>query len=626
MGEPGARQAPSVAPVRPTSTGGEMTSQSPLEHAGRLHDVLVIAAVTAGATVSGLAVAIVMASAQPGDQYVVAAGGALAITVPVAVGIGLWRAGEYVRFGRLLVVWGLLNCLAVLSFSSSPLAYSAGRVGVWVVEPLGIAALLAFPLGVLHNRLERGLVIVISATCAMLFLPTAFLVEHYPEPSLWATCLDNCPENAFMLVATEPGFVDAWVRPVREAITIAVFLAVVGVFSHRFRTATPLWKRMLAPVLLVALVRGVALAGFIPLRQVDPGSVGVDVLSWIFVLSVPALALAFLIGVVRSRLLAGTALEQLALQLRRHSDERDLRDMLASVLHDPSLELAYWIPDSPGSWVNTSGEETQLRTNQPGRSVTEIYDQGRRVAAVLHDESLRAQRGLVEAAGALALAALENQRLKTQLDLSLESLRESRARIQAAADSERRRIERDLHDGAQQRLAALRIRLELAAEAVRGDPDRAAALLRELGGEVEEALDDVRALARGIFPPVLADRGLADALREAARRAPIPTTVEIHGPSRYPPKIEAAVYFCCLEALQNIAKHAGGATSASVSVDGGDVLRFDVVDDGPGFDQGSPQGSGLTNMRDRIRAVGGALTITSTRGEGTHVAGFVPLT
>ena len=167
---------------------------------------------------------------------------------------------------------------------------------------------------------------------------------------------------------------------------------------------------------------------------------------------------------------------------------------------------------------------------------------------------------------------------------SLAEIDESRGRIQAAADDERRRIERDLHDGAQQRLVALRIKLELAEELVREDPARGLPRLHLLGDEVTETLDEIRSIARGVYPSLLAERGLPEALHAAALRAPTETRVSPDGVGRYPQAVESAVYFCCLEALQNAAKHAPGASRVTVELHEDDRLRFEVSDDGEGFD------------------------------------------
>ena len=231
-------------------------------------------------------------------------------------------------------------------------------------------------------------------------------------------------------------------------------------------------------------------------------------------------------------------------------------------------------------------------------------------------------------------AGLNKQRLDGALHASLEQLRRqadelqaSRARIVAAADAERRRIERDLHDGAQQYLVAIAVKARLIQQLARTDPARGLALTQDLGRDVESALDELRTLARGIYPPMLSSGGLAEALGATCRRMAIPVRLEAQGIGRYPPELEAAVYYCCLEALQNAAKHAGDETSATLKLwEEEGALQFQVDDDGAGFDTvHGTAGAGLTNMRDRIGAVGGTLRIESAPGAGTHVHGAVPV-
>jgi signal transduction histidine kinase len=224
-------------------------------------------------------------------------------------------------------------------------------------------------------------------------------------------------------------------------------------------------------------------------------------------------------------------------------------------------------------------------------------------------EDLAAQGGLV----------LRNVRL-------LEELRASRRRIVEAQDERAKKLERDIHDGAQQQLVALTVKLRLAQGFVTKDPPKAESMLSELQDETQTALDDLRDLARGIYPPILADRGLAEALQAQARKAAVATTVEADGLGRYPAEVESAVYFCSLEALNNTAKHAS-ATAATVRLSQEDGhLRFAVSDDGAGFEVGSgPRGSGLQGMVDRVEAVGGRLKIASAPGEGTTVSGSIPV-
>ena len=231
-------------------------------------------------------------------------------------------------------------------------------------------------------------------------------------------------------------------------------------------------------------------------------------------------------------------------------------------------------------------------------------------------------------------SALRKQRLDTALHESMaqlrkqaQDLRASRARIVAAADAERRRIERDLHDGAQQYLVAIAVKAGLAQQLADREPSRSRALLEELARDTQSALDELRNLAHGIYPPLLSSDGLGVALATACRRAPLPTELDAVNLRRYAPDLEAAVYFCCLEALQNAAKYAGSGATARVALweEAGGLL-FEVGDDGAGFDVSlSKSGAGLTNMSDRLGAVGGRLSIESEPGVGTRVRGAIPL-
>jgi signal transduction histidine kinase len=243
-------------------------------------------------------------------------------------------------------------------------------------------------------------------------------------------------------------------------------------------------------------------------------------------------------------------------------------------------------------------------------------------------------RVLTELARQVGLA-LHNVQLDTALQASMdelkvrnEELQLSRARIVAAGDAERRTLERNLHDGAQQHLVALAVKLRLAGDAVDDDPDDAKVLIDELKGDVREAIAELRSLAHGIFPPLLVSDGLAGALTAATGRAALPTTLDAAGVGRYSPEIETAVYFCVLEALQNAGKHAGDGSSARVRVweDDGQ-LRFEVTDDGVGFDASASAepGHGFVNMGDRLGACGGVLRVRSAPGAGTTVAGSLPL-
>jgi signal transduction histidine kinase len=294
-----------------------------------------------------------------------------------------------------------------------------------------------------------------------------------------------------------------------------------------------------------------------------------------------------------------------------------LRSLLAAAFGDPTLEVAF---PRNGGWVGTDGRALTLND---GRSTSEVRDGSEVVAVLVHDG---ARPDLVDAGVSMARVVLENERLTAEAAASLREVLDSRARLAVGAERERRRIERDLHDGAQQRLVALRIELELAEELVRRDPERGADRLRDLEHAVDEALEEVRTLAHGVYPPLLADRGLPDALRAATKRSGLPVVLDARAVGRYPPEVESAVYFCVLEALQNALKHATGVTGAEIHLDGSAAgeLRFEVRDDGAGAPDGAiTPGTGITNMRDRLAAIGGEVMLSSGQG-GTVVRGRAP--
>lgn len=236
------------------------------------------------------------------------------------------------------------------------------------------------------------------------------------------------------------------------------------------------------------------------------------------------------------------------------------------------------------------------------------------------------QERMISELAAQAGLVLRNVGLTAELRARLEELQRSRERLVAAQDEERRRIERNLHDGAQQQLIALAVKARLAQQLAERDPGASAGLLGDIQHDADAALDDLRDLARGIYPPLLADQGLGAALDAQARKAPIPVTVDVADDARYPQAVESAVYFCCLEALNNVAKYAD-ASRASVRIDREDGrLRFEVADDGRGFDvEATTQGTGLQGMADRLDALGGGFEVRSTPGSGTTISGSLTL-
>jgi signal transduction histidine kinase len=248
------------------------------------------------------------------------------------------------------------------------------------------------------------------------------------------------------------------------------------------------------------------------------------------------------------------------------------------------------------------------------------------VAMPANDPIDPARERLVADLAAQAGLVLSNVRLTEELRARLEDLKAAQKRLVTAQDQERRRLERNIHDGAQQQLVALGVRLRLAQSLATKDGSRTAAMLEQLRSETQSALDDLRDLARGIYPPLLADKGLVAALEAQARKAPVPVAVRADGMGRYPQEVEAAVYFSCLEAMQNVAKYARASRVDVSLADGNGRLRFEVTDDGLGFDPSSTgYGTGLQGIADRLAALDGTVEVRSTPGDGTSVLGEIPV-
>ena len=260
-------------------------------------------------------------------------------------------------------------------------------------------------------------------------------------------------------------------------------------------------------------------------------------------------------------------------------------------------------------------------------AVTWIERGGRQVAAVMYNPELAGLERFVRAIASAAVIRLERAHVEADLKAAARDLVASRGRLVDMAHAERRRLERDLHDGVQQHLVGIRIKLDLAAETIKADPAQGEQVLASMGRQLDDVLQEVRSLARGIYPSLLSERGVVEALRAAGRSAPTPVSVHATSVGRYAEEIEVAVYFCCLEAHQNVVKHAGPDPSASIAIsEEGPLLRFAIRDSGVGFNSGgNTQGAGLTNMRDRVEAVEGRLEVISREGRGTTVRGFVPV-
>ncbi len=548
----------------------------------------------------------------------------LFVAIPLAVGLYACRRPPHVRFGWLLVAFSCVWFVSMLSSSSSPTVYSVGRVAYWIEELALACVLLAFPTGRLEARFDRILVVGTTVLVGTLFLPTALLVSRYPVPVPVASCEAGCPHNAFMVLAHQPALITSLINPLRNVLVMLVFVLVAARLAWRIRAANTLVRRAITPVLAAATVRMLMYPAAVVSRGLAPKGATTHVLMWTLALLVPIIALAFLLGLARWQMFVTSAIQAVHARLRGITGPQHVRDALAEAFEDPGLQIGYWMRGRR-CWVAADGGPVEVPAPGSGQYLTEVRD-GSEPVAILHDVALRDERAFLDTAASLATIAFASDQLSARASRTLREVSASRSRIAAAADSERRRIERDMHEGVQQRVAALRIQLELAAERAQDENPAEAISLRRLGATVDQAIENMRSVAMAIYPAVLSDRGLADALRSIALRSAIHTAVRVDGLSDYPEEISAAVYFCCLEALRNVAEHADASEVEIVLKETGGTLRFSVSDDGVGcVPAEAHRGAGITNMRDRLATIGGELRLHSDPGHGTRVSGRIAL-
>jgi signal transduction histidine kinase len=527
-------------------------------------------------------------------------------------------------------LWLVLLTLALYSATTldtlaTPALDALGQIAWAAVLVVAVYILLSFPDGRLPDQLARG--VVAASTLASVLVWGALLAtaERLPEFMPAAHCDDACPHNPVRILGGSATVGDA-LAVASWSVTAAALTAVAVTLTFRMRTASSISRRTMSPILVAVLAVAGAFAAVAVARAGGAAPATLERLGWFSTATSVTIPCAFLAGMLGARVFAGGALERLVARLSAGAGDVDARRVLAEALGDPSLTVAYWRAQR-GEYVDARGHPVSAPEKARGRATTIVRQDGDPLAMIVHDAALRAEPGLVGAAAGAALMTLENARLEADLRASVADLRASRARLASAADAGRREIERNLHDGAQQRLVALRMRLaDAEAQAVADDDLRRS--LGELGAEAEETIDELRSLAHGVYPAVLVDHGLASALTSVAGRSPVPVRVETALPERLAPAIEAAVYFCCLEAIQNAAKHAGARATVTVSVRAHDAgVAFEIRDDGVGFDVHDVHGGyGLMNLHDRVAAVGGDVHVASSQDVGTTVRGDVPAT
>jgi signal transduction histidine kinase len=531
------------------------------------------------------------------------------------IGTGLYAASRRPRskMGLLMIAVGFAGLLKALSFSNNSVIFTIGSLGELLIYALLIHLLLSFPSGRLDSRLDRVLVAIAYFNTTVVQL-AAFVLSD-PQQG----CV-QCPANPLLIdhADTAAGVISA----AQLDISIAVLGAVVASLYRRWRDSSPSQRRSFAPVLAVGSLTFVLLMASLIVEQAGL-SIGIDDgLTLALFGTLACLPFAFLTGLLRFRFSQVEAVSSLVGRLGGGFGRGSLRDALAEALGDPEVELAYWVPNRD-DYVDSAGRPMHLDPAPKGKIATVIEHEGRRVGAIVHDAELAEERDLVRAVGATAALTLENERLDAELRAHVDELRASRARIITAGYTERQRLERDLHDGAQQRLMALGINLRLARDLVTTDTREAAVLLDASLEELNQATCELRELARGIHPAVLTDRGLDAALNGLAGRSPVPVELVQTLDERLPSSVESAVYFVVAEALTNVARYAQARTVRVTVVRRNGRVDVQVSDDGVGGADPA-HGSGLRGLSDRVAALDGRLELTSADGNGTTVKATIP--
>jgi signal transduction histidine kinase len=530
----------------------------------------------------------------------------------VASGLIAWQRRPENRVGALMVAVGFaLFVDPLLSESGASLVKTLGLLFTDGWSVLFVILLLVFPHGrPVRARLDRLLILAFALPAVVLQLVWLLFLEQRRH-----LLLKTGFDNTFLVWPNA-----AVAQAIDKAQHVLFVLATVSLFlvsALRWLRATAPLRRVLVPV----LAGGATMLSFAALLTIDlisgARSQLVLLLTYIVLATVP---FAFLAGFLRSRL-ARAAVGELLLELPDNPSPGELRAALAKSLRDPSLTLAYWLPQFE-SWADVEGQPVELPRESSGRATTLIDRDGARLALLLHDPALDEEPELLAAVGAAAGIALENDRLHAEQRAHLEELRGSRARVIEAGQKERQRLERDLHDGAQQRLVALSLELRLLEQRLEGDPD-AQTRLDQARREIAVSLEELRDVSRGLHPAVLSGHGLGVALESIAAQAPVPVRLTVGLETRLPELIEVAAYYVVSESLANIGKHAR-ATSASIDVARADgVVIIEVVDDGVGGAD-TEHGSGLRGLADRVEAHGGELRIWSPPGGGTRLRAEMP--
>jgi signal transduction histidine kinase len=544
----------------------------------------------------------------------------LPLAVPIVVLVGwsfigsgllYWWSRPDSYLGAVLIFQGFAWFASMLPDSHNPVLFTFGQAVYPFQYASGLYLILSFPSGRLRGRLDRALV---AVTVALVTVGNwAWLLFADSHRMMCRTC----PANLLELTRN-----DAAVRGVFYVLRLAgivIALTSIGLLAVRWRRASRAQRHAVMPVAVAGVIAFCALIAAYVARVAGMSSPNVfDRLAFYASAAIPVAVLAVLI----QRRLARGAVAGLVMELGGQGPAGDPREALSRALGDPSLALGYWFA-AESRYVDRDGRPVEFPASGSGRRSTVVERDGQPVAVLIHDEALDHNARLVQSVGAAAGLALENERLQAELRARLVELQASRARLVEATDAERRRIERDLHDGTQQRLVSIAMSLGLVEAKLPSDGAQAKPIVAQTRQALAAALAELRDLTQGIYPTILTERGLSAALDELCGRAAITAHLRLFLDGRLPVPVETAAYYVVSEALTNAAKHsrASAVRVAATCADG--LLTVDIADDGVGG-AGAGRGSGLRGLADRVEALGGTLTVSSPAGQGTTLRAELP--
>lgn len=537
----------------------------------------------------------------------------------VAGAIGAWRMRPENRTGYLLLATGAAWWLALLIGTRVPIVWTLSSTFQVLFIAFIYYLVLAFPEGRLTTRRSRFLM-----GLWILFMAQSIAFATFYDPAAFGC--ENCqPGLNLLLIRSDPELLLTVADFLRPFTFIDLLFA--GTLVVRVIRSSPPRRRVLLPLYVPAITWSLSYFVFGVTQLIasvliyEPPTLAYHLSLLGFAISMLFLPLLFLVGLARLRG-RRARVSDLVLELGDLPTPERLQDALRKTLGDPSLQVGIWVPEAK-RYLGADGRTLTEPTPNDRQVATLLERHDQPLAMIVHDEALLEDPGLVSAVTAATKLSVENDRLQQELLDQLVEVHESRARIVEAADAERKRIERNLHDGAQQRLVALSVALRTVDSRLDPQSGSTSESLEELSRELDQALEELRELGRGTYPAILSEQGLPGAFRSLANVSRLPVEVDIDLDERLPERVEATGYFIASEALANAARHSQASIVQLRARKDGGYLVVEVADDGVGGAR-MEGGSGLSGLVDRVNALDGHITVTSPAGQGTTVAARIP--